>query len=573
MRYIPCPFGAKKRDLSKHKFTHEEKTWFVWKCQQDKNQAQKMAKKYSLKVTRLRQWVTRAKKGNYLHAQIGRPRAYGLRQIKTIRIKLSGNSIQKNMREYDIIMTDGSKDRAKELGKDPKKAVKPSPRTLKRIEKLLNIEDQNAEKTTWARFVACHDVRNFVSYAAVSTAASDGVPDYLTGNIDSTVFPVGHQFKEKVKVKSIGKIEGCVKALPNSEGNEENAVGIKVYLAITANGRAGRPVYIVSQTGLPVGKDDWYKIPALGLGVGETTAGYVVFSHSKETTIEFLQNYHENVLFPLFKSAREENEDSDGRAWLQVDGETRHIQYYENYGVLESLKANNITVTKSPASTTEVLQPCDNGGCFKGPKTVLKGLKLEATQINEKLVKKLKDIMEKQSEKGSFTHAYIDSVSKGLVKVHHCLKTIRPETIMKSFNNCGLFPLSIEKILQNCRGLKELTDHERDNVFNSIPNLTRKVRMNGELTERDMTREGIPVNVQYSHKLSKDELVNYRRRAILLTHDRYIDKEQMKKNDKGLKEAMKELKNQQQDAAPEPPAENTTGKRKRKVNKQTDFEY
>lgn len=498
MKFWACPFGPGKKDLSKHIFTTYQKNWFVWKSKQKKIQVKNLAEFYKLKASRIRKWIEKTNRGETLHPDKGRPPAFGEKQLKTLKVTLTGSRIKMGPKEYDKFLLDLATERAEELGKDMRNIKPPSDKTIRKIEASLGVKESNAEKTTVARAIAVEDVRNFVSFAAVASHMSQLVPKYLQMNIDSTVFPAGHQFKETVKVKTVGESKRTLKVLPQGEEKEELVVGIKAYIAITAEGRIGKPVFIVTQDGLSPENEDWVYVSELGIGVSEIAGGYIVFASSKSTTLNFLTNYHEKVLFPLVQNIRQAKEvTTEIPAWLQVDGECKHIQFYENYGVLDALTKENIWVTKSPASTTEVTQPCDNGGCFLGPKTRLKSLKLEARDINADLLEKIQKIMKKQSEKAEFTRDYIDRVSKGLVRVHYCMNlSITQQCIKNSFEECGLAPLSIEKIMKNCSGYEQLTQAEKTVLPFAIAQLSDKIAKKGELTERDLSRESIPQNVE-----------------------------------------------------------------------------
>jgi len=65
---------------------------------------------------------------------------------------------------------------------------RPSRRTLKAIEKLLNIKTGNAELTTNARAIACADVRNAVSMCAAQHLMVPLVDHYLILNMDATQY-------------------------------------------------------------------------------------------------------------------------------------------------------------------------------------------------------------------------------------------------------------------------------------------------------------------------------------------------------------------------------------------------
>lgn len=140
-----------------------------------------------------------------------------------------------------------------------------------------------------------------------------------------------------------------------------------------------------------------------------------------------------------------------------------------------------------------------------------------------------------------------------------------------------MVPLSLEKIMSNCTGLNDLTEHEAASLELSAMELSKKIKLKGELTESDMDKLSVPKNVEDSHQCSKDELVNYRRRCIMLTHPAYIEKESQKHALIGWQQAEKEKRKQlraqkQQEVAANPPEANGT-KRKRKSKKSDDFVY
>ncbi len=71
------------------------------------------------------------------------------------------------------------------------------PRTLKRLEKEVKINHGNGEATTKARYIACTDIRNCVSFAAANASMSEIVRSALVLNMDTTQFQIGEISSKK----------------------------------------------------------------------------------------------------------------------------------------------------------------------------------------------------------------------------------------------------------------------------------------------------------------------------------------------------------------------------------------
>lgn len=396
--YKPCPWGPGKKDLSNAVFNHTEIKWLIWKSEQQDWSVVKVEKYYNLKPRRVQNYVTRDRNGKSLTGKRGRPSRIGPEQEKELSQKLSNRKYQLEPEQVEEYINDLAKKWGESLGKNPRQISAVSKRTLARLKARLEVQKGNAEMTTTARAKAVEDIRNFVSFAAVLFHLDSLVPYYLTVNIDSSVFTVGEQFKTKKRVEYVGKIEGCVKTMPEKGKKQEGPLGIKAYLPITGGGSSGNLVFIIPQEDLQEEENYWEEVPGLGIGVGVSSTAYLVFMASKTISKSFLNNYHEKVLIPLLVELRKQYFLTiETPAWLQLDGECTHIKYYENYSVLEELEKVNLLVTKSPASTTAVTQPCDNGGCFKGTKTTLYNLKRSGAEINPGLESKLKTIMKNRN--------------------------------------------------------------------------------------------------------------------------------------------------------------------------------
>lgn len=308
--------------------------------------------------------------------------------------------------------------------------------------------------------------------------------------------------------------------------------------------------------------------------------GHVVIMKSRAGNDAYHRWLFTTILVPFVKDLREVFKLGEEEwAHLTMDGEPTQIPILFEKEVRELLLASRIYVSKFPASTTSINQPCDVVNCFRGPKTqnkkignkdvkgntfmlaVLTGVfKQHNEWLNsdergdERLRGKKKKYKAKKDKPNTIAMdvSHVHMAKYGLLRVQLALQLcMRPHMIRESFEATGLFPLSTIKILGNCHTQIKARDYAK--IKKHMPELVQLMKSQGEIFETDFDHLGILPTMEREGK-TLDELIIYRRRAILLTHsevvrrqDEYVMKKveeerRLERKRKAVKEASVEVK-------------------------------
>jgi ribosomal protein S6E (S10) len=200
------------------------------------------------------------------------------------------------------------------------------------------------------------------------------------------------------------------------------------------------------------------------------------------------------------------------------------------------LENNQIIIGKPPASTTATSQPCDKGNCFKGPKTKLK--KICDVDVSSKVVmfQRLSSVFKAHQEKyiniRQMSTTHINMAKNGLLKIQLALIiSMRSDMIESSFKQTGIYPFDISVIFKNCK--TNILPLEETNILSNLDNLVVKMKEQGEIFDSDFDEVNIRQTLDLNgFVVKKDDLVNYRRRSLMLTNINYIAREENKKNEK-----------------------------------------
>jgi ribosomal protein S6E (S10) len=150
----------------------------------------------------------------------------------------------------------------------------------------------------------------------------------------------------------------------------------------------------------------------------------------------------------------------------------------------------------------------------------------------ERLQKIFKLHHEKYEDIRKMSAIHINMAKSGLLRIQLALIiSMRSDMIESSFKETGIFPFNESIILKNCK--TKILATEEKNIFSSLDNLVIKMKTQGEIFESDFDEMDIRKTLDVNgFEVKKDDLVNYRRRSLMLTNINYIAREEGKKNEK-----------------------------------------
>lgn len=277
---------------------------------------------------------------------------------------------------------------------------------------------------------------------------------------------------------------------------------------------------------------DVHKLNGLGMQVDQNSYSYLVFCHSRCGNVAFFSWYISTVIVDFVKNMRVIGGlGPTVQAWYQLDGEAVQIECFTDPFIQKLLEENHISVGKLPASTTMVLQACDAGNAFKATKKKLKSIPKPNIEHNKHKIDVTASCLAKHDQivGKKLAYAHREPLINGLVRLQSALvSTITEGVILASFDNTGIWPFSIDKILSNC--FRIMTDEEINIVKQSIIPLSEKIAIEGELKDSDLNSIIIIPTVDKPHATPKDQHCLSHKRAVCMTNKSVIDKETSRKH-------------------------------------------
>jgi hypothetical protein len=525
--------------MSKNSLTPNEKYEIGRAWSTGEKSTKELEVQYSVKGFLVRKYGRMVKNKKMIHSGTGRPRKIDpefekelIAEVDTNRISLRDNEFRDKVHEK-LLKTN----KKRNLSDSKNSSI--SRNCLKALEKNLGIQTNNAEVGTKARIEACEDIRNMVSFAAMSSYAhdlTDGDPNRIC-NSDGTTFTVGYNLKDVAKCKSFGKCDSrkSFKVKPQENIQSQGLFTIKMYFLIFGSGIHAPLIFIIENKQLPKDFQEVHKVPGLGLGATlDTNYAYVLFVQDRGLTTGFYVWFLQTVLFKICKSIREINSlPPNAKFFFKEDGEDIQIKCMKDPIIRQLLKENNIEVGKTSASITEIEQECDADNLFKAPKKKLSAI------FNDDIIKNynnlrilLENIWKSHQEATNtiITREHKKSGINGIIKIFHCLKsTININVIEKSFKVTGASPYNLNQIISQCTA--KISREQEIIIKREIDYLKNVFASAGEIDENTFDLCGIDDNIKKKGK-RKDELVVFRRRCILLSSDNFIAREEKKAQDK-----------------------------------------
>ncbi len=526
----PCPFGRGNVDLSDILLKDSEKEWFAKAAMQKRGAVRKLAQRFHLTIPALKKYAWIYKRGGTFHMKGGRPSLLTSKAENRLSQKLNNQHYQVPLEDLPKHFAEEAIKSNKERGMKKATDGIPSRSTLCRYKKKLNIKVRNAESTTIARYNACCEKRNAITFAAMCSILSKDINPALLINLDATQFTVGGGNHKAPKIVTTAAPHQF-KVLPKKiKYNDSVAFFIKYYLIMTACGIVGNPLFVISDCRMSKDDIDTYKVEGLGIGSGIEDFGFVVFCQLRTGNVGLYSFMNEHVLIPMISRIREryDLDVQHSPASIQLDGEKMQIDIYKHKSILEMLTAHNVNIVKSPASTTEIFQPCDVGNCFKSSKATNKTIRdadVDVKGPTYSLLQTMYDdhekyvtskFKEKKIKKMSAAHRRMGIY--GLLRVQLALCTsLNSKIARESFTKAGIYPFNLRTICLQCK--TPFTEEEIADIQDKMPDLEDLFRKHGEISDAMLQQLGL----NCASTTSVDSLVDNRRRTVILTHPTVIE--------------------------------------------------
>lgn len=507
-------------DLSETKLSMTEMKELGQEVRDEGISVRALGRKYNVSQRKATHWVAAAEGKTAIYAAQGRPKLLDETDYTNILKWLDdkGNCVSIPDFKQELLRLIQEKKKNNGCSKDSCKMF--SNHTWHKILNELGVQIKNGEATTQARYKAMRDVKNAVSFAACVNGLIDIHPA-LHFNVDATTFEVGNTSRGRVKVLvPVGPQKTNPKLVENGQSV---TYYIKYYLLMSASGHIGHSIYIIADEGMKKDEIKVYKVHGLCVAPTLSGFGYVVFCKSRAANVAFYRWFNTTVLFEMVDMHRNIFGPEKPKAVLQLDGEEVQIRCYADNDIIEFLKTNNIMVVKPPGSTTEATQPCDTGNCFKAAHTKLNRCKDKHVK-NNVLLTVLESILGMQMKYTghAYTNDHQHSITYGILRVQMAIQSVWTNHIVRdSFERAGVFPCDTEQILSQFAF--RLTADERRKIDESLPELTNRMKTNGELYESDFDEFGI------CDGENKSKYVVSRRRTVILTNEMFIQNEKTKR--------------------------------------------
>jgi hypothetical protein len=538
----PNPWGGRERvPLAAIDLTPYQKTWIGANLLSNRKNQQFFIETYGLKKSVLSKWTKEVEKHGSVYGKPGAPRKIDSPEAKRHIVDKRSSRLQTREEDFDQVL-EAARETGSKRGKSSFESSKMCPKTKLMYEAKYGIKTGAAEVTTTARQVACEDVRNFITFGCMNGYMVPNTPLCLVCNMDATAFTVGKAIDGKTIVKYFVKEEGVpLKAAPGkkTKGDPTGLFTIKYYLIMGAAGNVSVPVYVFQDDRMSETDVEIHKVMGLGIGTDVTSSGYMVFMKSRAGNKAFFSWLNTDVIIPYVNDVRKAYDlTKEDPVWFQLDGEDIQIKIYDDKEFLKVLDAENIIVGKPSGSTTEKTQPCDCGNCFKGPKTTLKCLDSKSVMHLAAHADRIKKVILEQDEKfktrGKITANYKNHMVQGLLKVVFALQqSMKPTTIMGSFEKAGIVPFDYTKILGLCD--KRLSDSDFMKAHGYLEKGIKHIRKFGEISDKKLAADGFDGP-------SKDHLAKSKRRSIILTNKNHVGREIKKQELKAQRKEENEKK-------------------------------
>lgn len=525
------PYGKKRVNLSKCKVPVALKQYVVQELNDNTCTAASIAKFYSLKSECVRGWKAKHNKGGVLCESAGRSTKFSKTALKKVQDEMNASVFDVRSEDYQNLLQEAAQETAKERG--------------------LSINTVSMSQNTVLK--ASRSIG--VGFTVGGKGAENVKVEYVVNS--------KRKKKQSREAPSRGR-----QVLPDEHDPNFTRYTIKYVLAMCAAGFQTDPVYVLQDENMTEDEFRTYPIKGLGVGTNVDNRGHVVITKSRAGNDAYHRWLFSSIMVPFIKKLREFYQlGEDQWAHVTMDGEPNQIPIVFEKEVREFLLANRIYVSKFPASTTSINQPCDARNCFRGPKTQNKKIGNKDVKGNTFMIAALTAMFKEHNEwlnsdergdsrlRGrkkkyvakkdkpntiAMNTAHVNMAKYGLLRVQLALQLcMRPHMIRESFEATGLYPPCSEQVLANCHSRIKSRDYAW--IRKKMPELVQLMKDQGEIYEKDFDRLQILCTMEREGK-TLDELIIYRRRAIVLTHPEVVRRQEEYVQKKIAEERRLELK-------------------------------
>jgi hypothetical protein len=245
------------------------------------------------------------------------------------------------------------------------------------------------------------------------------------------------------------------------------------------------------------------------------------------------------------------SKDADGapmRAFLTCDGEPVQIEVFQEPEMIEAFKTALIDFGKTPASCSAICQPSDVSNFFKASKKKLQN-SFERDYGDADLEKKLLQVLGNRNYNSEKKGLICDAL---LLVIYSIKETLTLSMVRHGYERCGQYPIDFDKQMRLCSGIKDVSENEYKNMVKEWPDMVKKFKEAGELTEDVMNTAKI-YKVPNAKGKPKHTKVLHQQRAVLMNSQECISRFKLYKASKqsaseiaAAKRVEKAIKKQQQ---------------------------
>ena len=358
-----------------------------------------------------------------------------------------------------------------------------------------------------------------------------GGDSYFYLNADGTCFTAGKEMKMIVE-GIVPKTEyGTFKSKKVASNDAERSTGlitVKSYPIISGAGYHSQPIIIIEDQNMPKDEMEIHKIQGMGLSVTrvEEDYGWLLFVDDRSLGEKYYTWMVKAVLIPWVDKLRTHRPGCEDKWFIfQIDGEAVQISCFFDEELRRLLVEKKIMVAKFSASTTEIQQPADAWKLFCAQKAVLKNLNDTIPGSMTGLKNGItSSFTAHQAKYGKLTSAKQRLGIEGVLKVYRAMEQVITKKIIKdSFAVTGITPYCIDSIMDQC--FAKLKPAEELTISSSVNFLSTQIECNGELSIGDYESCGIDDNIERRRCMPPEQLVIWRRRFLILTHDKVFERE------------------------------------------------
>lgn len=450
-------WGAK---TERQAYSQEDKYKLLAEFESSKQTAVEFAKNHSIKPRTMQGWVKRDEDGLQLQATSGRPRyltptaeRYIIDQIQVAK----ENEHTQIRQEMKTTIIAGINKGLEERKQAP--IVKTiSPPTLKKIKDAVGIKKRMAQSTTEQRQEAQRDLRNYVSVAAMFKVGSEDKDPSMVGNMDATTYVLNNNDTLVYYIPKEGDDDQVARV-----ANGGLSVLVKFVFLHNAKGAVGEFLCIIADKKMEAEDFRVAEIPGFSHVQSPTAKGFIGMAKSRQGNPKMVQWIIENLVVPFVQHNRsnlhstriEELKDGDW-AFMTLDGELSQLNGFLEPDMIELFAKNRIQTGKLPAATTGTTQASDKSKLFMASKKIVKFLE-DYQWENPNLEAQLEEGI-KNGLKASYTadkrHKMVNALLKIKAAAQQALTT---SIITTAYRKIGLFPLSLEMTLSQCRDKSKLS--------------------------------------------------------------------------------------------------------------------